>query len=192
MQQLKFICNDRNMNYQIRLVRLNILPLNYWLEYLDLLFFYKCKSGIIQLNLENYVKYCNCKSRRGSSALNLTTAYFKTSLFRDSFFIRLSNIWNAVPGDIKAETTLSSFKAKLKSLYFVRLYQIFDGDNVRTFKLIVLNVAKLIFSLFALVDIVILFFIYIFSSWARLGVLVLRGRVFGCKYLVGDLVSYCI
>ena len=44
--------------------------------------------------------------------------------------------WNAVPGDIKAETTLSSFKAKLKSFYFVRLYQIFDGDNVRTFKLI--------------------------------------------------------
>ena len=56
----------------------------------------------------------------------------------------------------------------------------------------VLNVAKLIFSLFALVDIVILFFVYIFLSWARLGVLVLRGRVFGCKYLVGDLVSYCI
>ena len=54
----------------------------------------------------------------------------------DSFFIRLSNIWNAVPCDIKAETTLSSFKAKLKSFYFVRLYQIFDGDNVRTFKLI--------------------------------------------------------
>ena len=48
------------------------------------------------------------------------------------------------------------------------------------------------FSLFVLVDIVILFFIYIFSSWARLAVLVLRGRVFGCKYLVRDLVSYCI
>ena len=45
------------MNYQIRLVDLNLLPLNYWLEYLDLLFFYKCESGIIQLNLENYVKY---------------------------------------------------------------------------------------------------------------------------------------
>ena len=29
----KFICNDRNMNYQIRLVHLNLLPLNYWLEY---------------------------------------------------------------------------------------------------------------------------------------------------------------
>ena len=124
------------MNYQIRLVRLNLLPLNYWLEYLDFLFFYKCKSGIIQLNLEKYVKYCNSKSRRGSSGLCLTTAYFKTSLFRDSFFVRLSNIWNAVPGDIKAETTLSSFKAKLKSFHFVRLYQIFDGDNVRTFTLI--------------------------------------------------------
>ena len=52
----------------------------YWLEYLDLVFFYKCKSGIIQLNLENYVKYCNSKSRRGSSGLYLTTAYFRTEL----------------------------------------------------------------------------------------------------------------
>ena len=56
----------------------------------------------------------------------------------------------------------------------------------------VLNVAKLIFSLSAIVDIVILLFIYIFSSWARLGVLVLRGWVLGCKYLEGDLVSNCI
>ena len=109
------------MNYQIRLFHLNLLPLNYWLEYLDLLFFYKCESGITQLNLENYVKYCNSKSCHGSSGLYLTTAYFRTSLFRDSFFIRLSNIWNAIPGDIKAETTLSFFKAKLKSFYFVRL-----------------------------------------------------------------------
>ena len=40
------------MNYQIRIVHLNLLPLNYWLEYLNLLFFYKCKLEVIQLNLE--------------------------------------------------------------------------------------------------------------------------------------------
>ena len=34
--------------------------------------------------------------------------------------------------------------------------------------------------------------VYYFSSWAGLGILVLRGRILGCKYLVGDLVSYCI
>ena len=84
------------MNYQIHLVHLNLFPLNYWLEYLDLLFFYKCKSGIVQLNLKNYVKYCNSKSRRASSGLDLTTTYFRSSLFRDLFFIRLSSIWNAV------------------------------------------------------------------------------------------------
>ena len=50
------------MNYQIRSVHLNLLPLNYWLEFLDLLFFHKCKSEIAQLNLENYVKYCNNNS----------------------------------------------------------------------------------------------------------------------------------
>ena len=79
-------------------------------------------------------------------------------------------------------------KPNLSLFYVVRLYQIFDGDNVRTLNLSVLNVAKLIFYLFALVDIVILFFTF-FSFWAGLGILVLRDRVFGWNYLVGDLAS---
>ena len=56
----------------------------------------------------------------GSSGLYLTTAYFRTSLFRDSLLYQTFQYnWNAVPGDIKTETTLSSFKAKLKSFCFV-------------------------------------------------------------------------
>ena len=81
----KFIRNDQNMNYQLRLLHLNLSPLNYWLEYLDILLFYKCKSGIVRLIFENYVKYCNSKSRRASSGLYLTTAYFRTSLFCQTF-----------------------------------------------------------------------------------------------------------
>ena len=116
-------------------VLLNLLPLNYWLEYLDLLFFYKCKSGIIQLNLENYVKYCNSKSRCGSSGLYLRTAYFKTSLFRDSFFIRLSKF--GMPFLVISKQKLLCHLLKLSlSLSVLLGYQIFDGDNVRTFKLI--------------------------------------------------------
>ena len=33
-------------------------------------------------------------------------------------------------------TTLCSFKRQLKSFYFKRLYNVFDGDNVRSFKII--------------------------------------------------------
>ena len=35
------IGRDRDLCYKDRLIKLNLLPLNYWLEYLDLVFFYK-------------------------------------------------------------------------------------------------------------------------------------------------------
>ena len=49
---------------------------------------------------------------------------------------RIAIIWNGIPEDIKVATTLCSFKRQLKSFYFKRLYNVFDGDNVRSFKII--------------------------------------------------------
>ena len=37
----KFICKSDTISYKDRLLRLRLLPLNYWLEYLDLVFFSK-------------------------------------------------------------------------------------------------------------------------------------------------------
>ena len=59
-----------------------------------------------------------------------TTNYARTSLFRDYLFNRIAIIWNGIPEDIKVATTLWSFKRQLKSFYFKRLNNIFDGDNV--------------------------------------------------------------
>ena len=39
------IGRDRDLCYKDRLIKLNLLPLNYWLEYLDLVFFYKSLKG---------------------------------------------------------------------------------------------------------------------------------------------------
>ena len=65
-----------------------------------------------------------------------TPTAYSTSLFRDYFFNRIAIIWNGIPEDIKVATTLCSFKRQLKSFYFKRLYNVFDGDNVRSFKII--------------------------------------------------------
>ena len=119
-----------------RLLRLRLLPLNYWLEYLDLVFFFKCKCGDINLNIHNYIQYCKSKSRRGSSGIYLNTPPFKTCLFRDSFFNRLANLWNAIPDSIKSQTSIFSFKNKLKYFFVERLKIVFDGHNIRSYKLI--------------------------------------------------------
>ena len=132
----KFICKSDTFSYKDRLLRLRLLPLNYWLEYLDLVFFFKCKCGDINLNIHNYIQYCKSKSRRGSSGIYLNTPPFKTCLFRDSFFNRLANLWNAIPDSIKSQTSISSFKNKLKYFFVERLKIVFDGDNIRSYKLI--------------------------------------------------------
>ena len=52
----KFICKSGTFSYKDSLLRLRLLPLNYWLEYLDLVFFFKCKCGDINLNIHNYIQ----------------------------------------------------------------------------------------------------------------------------------------
>ena len=49
-----------------RLTSLKVLPINYWLEYLDMLFFFKCKLGYINICIDNYVSFCAGSSRRGA------------------------------------------------------------------------------------------------------------------------------
>ena len=38
-----------DLSYKARLIKLRLLPLNYWLEYLDLISFYKCMHGLLIL-----------------------------------------------------------------------------------------------------------------------------------------------
>ena len=41
--------NSSNLSYRDRLIKLKLLPFNYWLEYLDLVFFFKCLHGHIDV-----------------------------------------------------------------------------------------------------------------------------------------------
>ena len=50
---LSFITNT---TYSQRLSQLQLLPLTYWHEYLDLIFFFKCVNGIIDVNNETSPK----------------------------------------------------------------------------------------------------------------------------------------
>ena len=115
-----------------------ILPLNYWLEYLDLVFFYKCMKGHIIFGqlFDEYFSFLRGWSRRTSTELYLKTNRARTSHFRDYFFDRITILWNSLPEDIKLATSLDSFKRKLKSLFFWRLHNIFIGDNIRSNKII--------------------------------------------------------
>ena len=113
--------------------------MNYWLEYLDIVFFFKCKAGLINLNLDDLVEFCTWRSRRGSSGVLLKNNFARTSLFRDSYFVRISNLWNAIPEYIKSESFLESFKEKRKSFFYKRLTIVFNQGDIRSYKLVCPN-----------------------------------------------------
>ena len=49
----RFIVGKGNeLSYRDRLIKLRLLPLNYWLEYLDLVFFYKCLNNMVDFTFE--------------------------------------------------------------------------------------------------------------------------------------------
>ena len=75
-------------------------------------------------------------TRHASSGLHLKLNACRTSSFRDFYFNRITLMWNSLPKNIKDSDTISSFKSKLKSFYFTRLLNAFDGDNFHSFKLI--------------------------------------------------------
>ena len=122
-------------------IKLQLLPLSYWLEYLELVFFFKCLHGLIDFTHEfsYYFSFLKGNTQCASSGLHLKLNACRTSSFRDFYFNRISLMWKSFPKNIKDSDTISSFKSKLKLFYFTRLLNAFYGDNFRSFKLICLK-----------------------------------------------------
>ncbi len=67
----KYILNNYNISYKLRLIHLNILPLMYYLQLLDLLFFVKClKNPSDSFNVFNQVTFHSGSTRSSSNPKN--------------------------------------------------------------------------------------------------------------------------
>ena len=120
------------------MIKLDLIPVSYWFEYLDLVFFYKCRNGLFNFDIFKYVTpYSNNRVTRNSFiSIDYKPNLTKTSTFRDSYFNRIIPLWNSLPLNTKESTTLSSFKTKVRSHYKSLLHLAFDPDRIRTFKTI--------------------------------------------------------
>ena len=55
-REIKFIVNDMFCNYRNRIISLNLLPLMFWIEFLDILFLVKCfKQPTENINVTYYL-----------------------------------------------------------------------------------------------------------------------------------------
>ena len=134
---LPFLCEE---SYKDRLIKLDLLPVSYWHEYLDMVFFFKSVTGLVKVNPTVIPTRCVLsRATRSSSNTNVTLFVpkkCKTTTYQRSFFIRTVRIWNALADDIGLSETisLSLFKAHLLSYYKQSLCKSYDPEDPRSFK----------------------------------------------------------
>lgn len=128
-------------SYKERLIKLNMLPLCYDREIKDLIFFYNCLYGISPIDVNNFVNFVPHNRTRNcfNPELLLKTQSCKTSLFKASYFNRITKLWNimckvAPPSSLG---TLSSFKNFVTNHYFNLLANVFDIDQPCTWSVFI-------------------------------------------------------
>ena len=134
---MPFFCEE---SFKDGMIKLTLLSVSYWHEYLDIVFFFKSVTGLVKVN-PTVIPTRRTLSRATKSSSNTNVTLFvpkicKTTTHQRSFFIRKVKIWNALADDIGLSVTISfsSFKAHLFSYYKQSLCKSHDPEDPRSFK----------------------------------------------------------
>ena len=123
-----FILLGSSLSYKDRLVCLDLLPLSYWLELLDILFLVKCiQSPPSNLNIFEYISFAD-NSTRAASRRKLACNYHRTSTGRHFYFSRIVRLWNTLP-EIDLDISYARIKAWLERLFWDKFINTFDENN---------------------------------------------------------------
>ena len=118
---LPFLCEE---SYRDRLLSIDILPICYWHEFLDLVFFFKATNGIV------------CVSHDVLPERIVPTRVTRASASNAKSF----RIWNTLPLQLSYDyVTLNQFKSLLFSYYKDALISRFDIEDPRTWKSVCLK-----------------------------------------------------
>ena len=94
---MKYILHDYVTDYKTRLTSLQLLPLMYWLDHLDILLLVKClQDKNDTISIFKFVSFVNCSTRAGN-AKRLKHNYCCTSVSRHFYFNRVVLLWNSLP-----------------------------------------------------------------------------------------------
>ena len=107
-------CNIPFNCYSNRLYQLNIHSLQYRRVYFDLVFMFKIINGMSGLNFDEFFVYRTrpYNLRKNECKIDVINQY-KSSTWNNSFFVRTSKLWNALPEDLTLISSLQSFKDNL-------------------------------------------------------------------------------
>ena len=137
---LPFLCEE---SYRDRLLSIDILPICYWHEFLDLVFFFKATNDTVCVShdvLPERIAPTRVTRASASNAKSFTPKKCRTCTHQHSFFVRTSRSWNALPLQLRYEhVTLNQFKLLLSSYYKDALISRFDIEDPRTRKSVCLK-----------------------------------------------------
>ena len=133
----KFILNthwQEDISYHERLSRLNLLPLTYWHEVKDLIFYFKCRAGHYTLPIADYVKPKGTRLTRHSSDQDVLIPKCRTKLFQFSYFNRIAKLWNTLPVSTRTLSSLNQFKSHVLQRYSAAFRTNYAVTNFNTWK----------------------------------------------------------
>lgn len=130
----KFILQGSSLSYKDRLVYLNLLPLSYWLELLDILFMVRCLlNPPSNLDIFEYVSFAD-NSTRAASKRKLAYKYHRTTTGRHFYFARIVGLWNTVP-EISLDISYERIKARLEKFFWNKFINTFDENDHCTYNI---------------------------------------------------------
>ena len=131
----KFIVYDSSLSYRERLISLNLMPLMYFYEYIDLvLLVHSLKYPDASFDITSYIKFSSLNTRSNSKA-KLLFHYAPSNASRHYYFNRIPRLWNALP-PIDLTQSFSTIKMKIREILWSHFLDHFDTDDYCTYHVI--------------------------------------------------------
>ena len=130
----RFIMGYPELDYKERLSHLNMLPLSYRREYLDVCFLFKCFNLDYNVDISQFVNVTNGgRLTRGNNVTNrLLPVMCRTEGFKRSYFNRIVNTWNLLPEECRVSLDTVSFKRTVNDFYVTLFTDKFESNNMCT------------------------------------------------------------
>ena len=131
-----------NISHKSRLQTLNLIPICYWHERLDVTFFPKLTPGLLLTWIALfYVMFANTVDALDPQPAMLDIIKKrKTTTYQKPFLIRTSRIWLFLADGLDlSPSTLASFKSAIFNYYKSVLAVFYDCEDPRSFKSICLR-----------------------------------------------------
>ena len=129
--------------YKHRLNQLKLLPLSYWHEYLDLIFYFKMINNLVPIDpaiLLPEQSYRSTRKTWNADLLTFRPPKCRTSSYQQSYLSRTCLTWNILPPDLRRKgLSLRPFKSFLIRYYVAATNLCYDPEDPRNWKSICMS-----------------------------------------------------